>query len=360
MPLYQAFVDNLVAEPLKKPLFPGISLAVVSRSQPPQFFSYGRVSYAPEAQQVTAHTVYDIASLTKTMATATVTLRLIDQGKLQLNKLVRTYLPELNCDFADQITLHHLLTFTVPFTTQLSAIKNKSATEILEAVLSAPVSAPPGTTYAYVNTTSIILGLVLEKVSALTLPDLVAREVLDPLQLKETSFWPNQLQAARFEQGMTALEIAPTEFDKNWRGKLIQGEVHDESAWKLREKLVAGSAGLFSTAHDVARYLQHFLRSDLTDPPYLSQQLVEQLYTNQTPAGAVATTLGWEFNQPWMGEGATTRLGKTGFTGCTMSFDFELGLGVVLLSNMIHPQRPVDREPWQKLIRQLHTKLYSI
>jgi CubicO group peptidase (beta-lactamase class C family) len=155
--------------------------------------------------------------------------------------------------------------------------------------------------------------------------------------MRRTSFRPGETRTG---------DIVPTEIDA-WRGREIRGEVHDESAWKLRDRMVAGSAGLFSTVKDLIRFLAMLLGGgEWAGRRYVSPAMIDAMTTNQIAHLGACTGLGWELAQPrFMGERCSPRcIGKTGFTGCSVVCDIDYGIGIVLLANHTWPRRRADRQ----------------
>jgi CubicO group peptidase (beta-lactamase class C family) len=251
--------------------------------------------------------MFDVASITKSIPTAWVAKELIKQGELRLDTHLADVLPTYTGDGRDWITIADLLAFRVPFALALSSLKDLPAEELLQQVLGAPLSDNQPQPNLFVNTTSILTSLVISQVTGKPLDALAEEMIFSPLKLRNTTFHPNDPKL-----------IPPTEEDA-WRGRTVQGEVHDESAWILQELIVPGSAGLFASADDILSCLI----SKLENPDPLELQ-----------------NLGWEIQREWMGASATeTTLGKTGFTGCCCVWDSEKRRAGVLLSNRTWPRR---------------------
>jgi CubicO group peptidase (beta-lactamase class C family) len=262
-------------------------------------------------------------------------LQLLDEGALRLDDRVIEYLPELRMTRRERVHIRHLLTQTLDFGFRLSDFKDKSAAEILDVIYSTEFKHEPGSTFFYTNATSILLGIVVERVSGKCLAAFADEALFKPLAMERSSFFPESFQRE---------EIVPTEMDP-WRGRLVQGEVHDESAFKLREKLVAGSAGFFSTVPDILTFLEMMLnKGSLAGRRYFSGETMNAVQTSQVDIPGITTGLGWELCQRrFMGTRCSERaFGKTGFTGCSCVADPERGAAFVLLSNYTYPRRKPD------------------
>jgi CubicO group peptidase (beta-lactamase class C family) len=177
--------------------------------------------------------------------------------------------------------------------------------------------------------------MVIERVMREPLDRLADRFIFGPLGMRQTTFFPERLPAGT--------PIVPTEIDP-WRGRTICGEVHDESAWRLRETMIAGSAGLFTTAGDLLQFLRIILdKGEIDGYQLLSETVVTRMQQNQISHLGLSAGLGWELNQPrYMGTGCTGIIGKTGFTGCVIMADIQAERAMVLLSNCTYPHRKPD------------------
>ncbi|NLE02801.1 MAG: beta-lactamase family protein [Fibrobacter sp.] len=280
--------------------------------------------------------IFDVASITKAVPVSSLALKLINDGVISEDELLIKYVPEYRGNFRDKIRIFHLLTQTLSFDFRLSDCKDLPGPQIMEAVLRAKLGVAPGERFFYANATSILLGLVIERCMNITIENAASEVFFKPLGMNRSFFNPS----------VEYLEcIVPTEIDP-WRGKLIKGEVHDESAWAMRPKTV-GSAGLFSTAPDLLKFVAMLLNGGIhAGNQIFSTQIIQRMCTNQLPAEMmVQTGLGWELNQvTFMGERCSNScFGKTGFTGCSITIDFEKKIAVVLLSNHVFPNRRKDR-----------------
>lgn len=248
--------------------------------------------------------------------------------------------------------MKHLLTHTLDFNLQLSRCKELSPPTILEAVFNAEIKSPPGSTFLYCNATSILLGVLVERVFGETLDTLADRYFFHPLKMGTSTFSPPD---------ETKKEIVPTEIDE-WRGRTIQGEIHDESAWKLKEIMVPGSAGLFSNAPDLLMFMEMLLcDGNYNGQQFFKPESIALLSTNQVAGIDECTGLGWELNQShYMGTHCSNRtIGKTGFTGCVVMCDLEKGVGLVLLSNYTWPQRKGSKDRINKLRREIADAVFQ-
>ncbi len=318
-------IKKIALHAIDEKVFPGCVVGVIKQGKR-IVLPFGTYTYENGARSVNEDSIFDVASITKSIPTASLALLLIDRGELRLDDKLITYVAEFKNRDREQVLIRHLLTHTLDFDLKLSSLKDQEPDTILEHIFSARLKSKPGTTYAYVNATSVLLGLVIERVSKKPLSVFAAEEFFTPLGMKRTTFHPNLFPKE---------EIVPTEFD-TWRGRVIQGEVHDESAYALSKKYIVGSAGLFSTVPDLLVFLEMLLQSGTYKG---------RTYFSARSIGRFAG-LGWELYQPsYMGDYCTEHtFGKTGFTGCVAICDVIRGIAFVMLSNYTYPKRKLDSE----------------
>jgi CubicO group peptidase (beta-lactamase class C family) len=341
-----------ISRAIEENVFPGCVAGFLSRKSPQTVLAFGRQTYDPASPPLHENSIFDVASITKAIPTSCLALRSMDAGKLRLDDRVNEYLPKLRNSYKDKLLVRHLLTQTVAYGFRLSALKDLGAKGILNAILTTEFAAEPGSTFFYSNATSILLGMVVEKLREECLAVSAQREFFDPLGMTRTSFFPEEFPTD---------EIVPTEVDP-WRGRTIVGEVHDESAWVLRQSMVAGSAGLFSTVPDILRFLGMMLDDGFTGGTrYFSKDCIEQMCTNQVAHLGLQTGLGWELNQArYMGTCCSqSTIGKTGFTGCVCMCDMQRRCALVILSNCTFPSRKPDTRAIDGVRRDIADMVFS-
>ncbi|MDQ2996962.1 MAG: beta-lactamase family protein [Chloroflexota bacterium] len=325
-----AEIDTIVADAIERRIFPGAVVLIAQGIKVLYHAAYGTTMYAdPGSLPVQLDTIYDIASLTK-MFTATAALRLSDAGKLDLAAPIARYLPAFR---APDVLIGHLLTHTSGLDIRLSALRHAGRAGMLDAVYQTTPTHPPGSTVAYTNVNSLLLGEVVAHLHGAPLDAALRELVIDPLGLHDTLFRP--LPALR-------RRIAPTERDEEWRSALVHGSVHDESTHALGG--VAGHAGLFSTAADLYLFCRMWLDA-ITDLSTQSANILRSntarlAVSNQTVGLHAACGLGWMLDRPnFMGTAPVGSFGHTGFTGPAMIGVPGRRLIVVLLSNRVYPRR---------------------
>ena len=325
--------DPIVESGVRRGAYPGAALVIGRRDTILFAKGYGHLTWSAGSPTVDPEsTLYDLASLTKAIATTTSLMILVERGRVTLDAPIATYLPELAGTGTAGVTVQQLLAHTsglradIP-DAELKALPDSAA--LMRRVLSETPRVPPGTRVIYSDLNAILLGEAVRRAAGEPLDRFAAREVFTPLGLQQTMFRPPARLKGR---------IAPTGV---WRGHPVAGVVNDGSAFKLRG--VSGNAGLFSTARDVARFAQFMLRGGAApDGRALVRPETVRRFTTRAADfghGTEARALGWQALPT--GEqvsSAGTRFGPrsyghTGWTGTSLWVDPDRDLFVVLLTN---------------------------
>ena len=339
-------IQERIEKAISDKVFPGAVLGVIFQTGKRLILPFGHFTYEEGASLMREDSVFDIASITKSIPTSSLALRLICGGKINLEDPVIQYIPELKFLHCETVQVKHLLTQTLSFGFRLSDYKDKTADEILDIIFKTDHSYKPGTKYSYSNATSILLGLVVERVCGDRLEPLAQKFFFEPLGMDRTTFYPE-----RFKKN----NIVPTELDP-WRQRVIQGEVHDESAYRLSQKQPVGSAGLFSTAADLLRFMEMLLNDGCINRiRFLSREILDLAQENQIPGLDAQAGLGWEIDAAkFMGKFAGQKtFGKTGFTGCSVVINRMIGVGFALLTNYTYPRRRRNHDLMNNIRRDL-------
>jgi CubicO group peptidase (beta-lactamase class C family) len=326
-----AEIDRLMSQALATKKTPGAVVAV-GRSTGVLFLrAYGRREIVPRRVEMTPDTIFDLASLTKPLVTATLVQVLIDQGKLSPDDRVVKYLPEFELWMKERVTIEQLLLHTsgLPSSNPLSEYQDGPAKSLARA-LNAPVLHVPSRHFEYSDIGYIALGVLIERVTGERL-DIVAKRLLwEPLGMADTQYCASVCRDPR---------IAPTDLSADRKMSPIRGQVHDPRAYRLGG--IAGNAGLFSSARDLVRYARLLLSGgELDGVRILSPEGVRRFTEpRQTPGGY--RTPGWDVNAPGTSARGTllsTRAyGHLGYTGTSLWIDPERDLFVLFLSNRNHP-----------------------
>jgi serine-type D-Ala-D-Ala carboxypeptidase len=323
-------IDRIVARAIKAGGFPGGAVVIGRRGATVLEKGFGNLSWSAKNAVVPSRTIYDLASLTKVVATTTAIMILYDEGKVRLADPVTKFLPTFGGGAKDDITVQHLLEHRsgLPAGRELWRIAY-TPDEARQATIDTPLECNPGQCLIYSDLGADILGFIVEAASGQKLDAFLQARVLDPLGMRETFFRPHWTLRDR---------IAPTELTPP-RGYPLRGEVHDENAFALGG--VAGHAGLFSTASDLALFAQMMLnRGELNGVRIVSDSAVS-LFTART-ASRGTRALGWDTcgHDGSCGKYLSERAyGHTGFTGTSLWIDPERDLFVILLTNRVHAAR---------------------
>ena len=320
-------IDHIMSRAIRAGGFPGGVVVVGRRGATAVEKGYGTLGWSDKTKVVAERTIYDLASLTKVVGTTTAIMILFDQGKLKLDEPVSTYLPEFSGGAKDDITLRLLLEHRsgLPAARELwrSAWSPEDARRM---VINTSLEYAPGTGMIYSDIGADILGFVVESVSGQKLDAFLHDHVFEPLGMEETTFRPHWSLRDR---------IAPTELSPP-RGYPLRGEVHDENAFALGG--VAGHAGLFSTAADLAVFAQMMLNGGELNGVRIIADSTVALFSARTEEKGTRG-LGWDTcgGEASCGKYLGARaFGHTGFTGTSLWIDPQRDLFVILLTNRVH------------------------
>lgn len=322
----RAVLDRAIADGA----FPGAYAVVGTRDGIVAEYGAGRLDSA-DATAPNARTVWDLASLTKVVGTTSAVLQLVGRGTLALDTPAVRYLPEWRVAGAERVTVRHLLSHSAGLPAWRALYKESdSSDEALRLVLATPLDTAPGARFLYSDLGFILLGALVERQSGEPLASYGPRQVFGPAGMSDTRYLPPSGWRRR---------TAPTEQDP-WRQRKLRGEVHDENAARLGG--VAGHAGLFSTAHDLARFARLYLNHGVLDGVRVFDSATVAAFTQVQDATVSRRALGWE--TPTGRNSAGQRLsprafGHTGFTGTSLWMDPTRDLFIVLLTNRVNPTR---------------------
>ncbi|MGI5819465.1 MAG: serine hydrolase domain-containing protein [Armatimonadota bacterium] len=340
-------VGGAIAEAIGAGLTPGAVVLIARGDEILCHEAVGDRSLVPERLPVEPDTVFDVASLTKVVATTTVVMQLAEGGALSLDDELRRWLPEFTGEARDRVTIRDLLAHCsgLPAHRRLGDSLGEDVAEddrrerATAAICRLPLEHAPGEGVIYSCLGFILLTTVVQVASGRRLEDLACERVFGPLGMADTGFCPPPAARAR----CAATEQLPD-------GTLI-GVVHDENARYLGG--VGGNAGLFSTAADLARFGRALLHGGALDGVrILSEATVREMFSEQAVSGEVRRCLGWRLANSGdpLTHGAPTveSIGHTGFTGTSLWIDRDSGLLVILLTNRVHMGREIEIEPLRR------------
>lgn len=321
-------IDRVVQRGISEGGYPGAAVVVGRKGAAVLEKGYGTLDWSGKRAVLPASTLYDLASLTKVVGTATAAMILYDDGKLELDAPVRRYVPGFSGGLKDQVTVRELLTHRsgLPAGRDLWRIARTPA-EARQAVINTRLDYKPGVHYEYSDLGADMLGFVIEAASGQRLDSFLQERVFGPLGMRDTEFRP--ADSLRYRSAPT--EVAPP------RGYPLRGEVHDENAYALGG--VAGHAGLFSTAADLSVFAQMMLNGGVYNGVRVVKEETVRLFSTRA-AGSRA--LGWDTAEGGVGAGqflSNRAFGHTGYTGTSMWIDPEREMFVILLTNRVHAAR---------------------
>ena len=318
----------ILAKAIEQRAFPGASVAITHAGKLVALKAFGSFTYEANSQQVNTESIFDLASLTKVVATATMAMVLYERGLLDLETPAVGVLPEFRGEDPRRttVTFRQLLAHSsgLPAYEKLF-LRAKSKDELLREAFSVPLKNDPETRAEYSDVGFILLGVALERIAGEALDRFCQREIFGPLGMSHTAFNPPAAWKS---------QILPTADDQTFRKRIIQGEVQDENASVLGG--VAPHAGLFSTASDVG----NFAHSMLNGAPIVRQQTVALFTRRQSSPIGTSRALGWDTPSTPSQSGkyfSQSSFGHLGYTGTSLWIDPERQLSVTLLTNRTWP-----------------------
>ena len=323
-----ATIDRVVQRGIEAGGYPGASLVVGRKGYSVWQRGFGTLDWTRKSRVTADESLYDLASLTKVVATTTALMVLYDQGKVELDAPVSRYLPDFSGGLKNQVTVRHLLTHRAGLSAgrELWRIANTPA-DARAAVIASPINCTPGACYEYSDLGADLLGFIAEEVSGENLDAFLQKTVFRKIGMTDTRY--RLADADMFRTAPT--EIAPP------RGYPLRGEVHDENAFALGG--VAGHAGLFSTAADLSVFAQMMLDGGVANGVRVIADSTVQLFTRRAVGHRA---LGWDTCAGGAGCGqfmSERAFGHTGFTGTSLWIDPDRQMFVVLLTNRVHAAR---------------------
>ena len=345
-----AETDDLIIKAIVDSAFPGAVLLVAKDGEIIHEKAFGNFTYDYSSREVTINSIFDLASVSKVIGTTTAAMMLIDRRKLNLDEKVINYLPEFNNNGKENITIRNLLLHNsglAPFKKYYDVYS--TAEEVINDIMNLTPEQEPGSKYVYSDLGMITLQQIIERISGKSLDKFLDENLFTPLGMNSTMYNPPpELKD----------NCMPTEFDDFWRMRQLQGEVHDERAYMLNG--VAGHAGLFSTANDLAKFLQMILqKGNYQGRQYINPETIELFTKKQSDQSSRG--LGWDTKSP---EGSSAgkyfsplSYGHTGYTGTSVWTDPTKSLFVIMLTNRVYPTR--NNNKLSKVRPLIHDAIYK-
>jgi len=343
------YIDRALEQAIENGSTPGIALLAAKQGEVAYRKAFGDARIYPEHRPLGVDDLFDIASLTKVIATTTAVMQLLRDNKLALEDPLQKFLPEFP---HPQLNLTQLLTHSAGFSDHLPIyeyvqeeaqqhgedfIGSPDAKElVIRTICETELLYTPGKFSKYSDLGFILLGRAIEKITGSALDRYCADEIFHPFGMNDTFFQP--VHGAKREGNFVATERC------DWRGRVLCGEVHDENAYAMGG--IAGHAGLFSTLDDIQRFMERLIACYEGRDATIPQEIVAQFFRRQNLVQDSTRALGWDTPSRNMKEKASggtiiseRSVGHTGFTGTSIWFDPTRQLTIILLANRIHPSR---------------------
>lgn len=349
----KALIDNFMDQAVNEGIFPGAVLGIVNQNEVIYQNAFGYRQIEPEKKEMNLQTIFDLASLTKVVAATTAVMQLIEKGKINLWDYLGYYYPELPDD-KQEITIYHLLTHSSGFQAIVRLWEQEwSYEEKIQYILKLDLENKIGSKVVYSDPNFILLGDIIKRVTGDKLDVYAKEHIFEPLGMKTATF--NPLKNLSENDNLAATEFC------TWRGRMLVGEVHDENTAEFAG--ISGHAGMFSTLNDLCIFLNMLLSEGIYKGiRILSSRAVKVMRTDWTPNLDGHRGLGWDLINNRRSSGGVLlspeTFGHTGFTGTSLWIDPVFKLGVILLTNRVHPTRQN-----QKIIAfrpRLHNLIASI
>lgn len=319
--------------------------------------AFGTPTYESEAAG-SEDSIYDVASLTKTIVTATLLHLLIDEGRCGLSEPVCKHIPEFAANGKEEVLIENLLSYTVQLSTPyVDDWKGDTSLwkfpELLQLFYGAPLKAPPGATYLYTDATAMLLGELIRRIAGADLDALAEQRIFLPLKMRDSTLVPSSRDRGR---------IVPTGYRPD--GTFLWAVPNDEKAHVAYASGVqSGLAGLFTTVPDILNWIEMiFTTGRVNGNQFLSPRAIDLMTRDYYRGKSYRSPLGWGDGPTFEsldGAGGANILAKGGYTGCFMVGDTAARKAVVFLSNRVYPERPADLRAWQEFRRNVVRRVFE-
>ncbi|MGK0289865.1 MAG: CubicO group peptidase (beta-lactamase class C family) [bacterium] len=342
-------LDRLVQDALENQVFPGVEILLAKGENIILHKEWGKTSNLQDAESLTKNSVFDLASLTKPLATTIAIMQLLETGKLYLEQKVQEFIPEFSGNLKDKITIRHLLTHTSGLPAWVPLYDDEfQFSEGWKKLVSLELDYQPDTKMIYSCMGFLLLGEIIRRISGTTLAKFCSQYIFNPLELSNLTFSPENTKS-----------IIPTAYCPI-RKKLLQGIVHDENAYLFHEE--GGNAGLFGTAEEVWKLCLALFQKPANGFQILSHQSINLMWKDHNPESIPARALGWDYlrnDHSFMTCGdymKTKAVGHTGFTGTSIWLEPKTEIVIIILSNRV----TISREGNLSAMRNFRPRVHNI
>lgn len=342
-------ISKIVNQEIRRGKIPGAVIMIGTHNKILYHQAFGLRSIKPFKTRMTKETIFDLASLTKVIATTTAIMKLSEEGKIKIDDKVSSYIPEFSKNGKDKITIRHLLTHysglkpDLPLNTEWNGYDTAIKMVSDEFVVDAPESK-----YIYSDINFVVLGEIIKKVSGKPFHIYCKENIFEPLDMNKTFFQPYDVDRKK---------IAPTQIIKGKTNKILCGEVHDPTARRMGG--ISGHAGLFSTSEDISKFAMMLLSEGFHNKKrFLNKTTIEMMTSPQSPEGKTPLRgLGWALDSPLCLNRKNLppigSYGHKGYTGTFLWIDPISDLFIIILTNRVHPDGKGDAEPLRKKIIEI-------
>jgi len=342
-------ISKIVNQEIRRGKIPGAVILIGNHNKILYHQAFGWRSVKPVKTRMTKETIFDLASLTKVIATTTAIMKLYEDGKIKIDDKVSAYIPEFSKNGKDNITIRHLLTHYSGLKPDLPLnIEWNGYDTAIKMITDESASDMPGSKYIYSDINFVILGEIIKKVSGKPFHIYCRENIFEPLSMNKTFFESDNIDKKN---------IAPTLVIKGKSNKILCGEVHDPTARRMGG--VAGHAGLFSTSEDLSKFAMMLLSEGFYNKKrFLKKSTIDIMTSPQSPEGKIPFRgLGWALDAPLASNRKNLppigSYGHKGYTGTFLWIDPYSDLFVIILTNRVHPDGKGDAEPLRKKIIEL-------
>ena len=345
---------KIIDDAINTKLFPGAQILVIKDSEILADKSFGYQTFESNSNEIDSNTIYDIASLTKVIATTPIIMKLIKKKYLHLNHEIYQFYPEFRGELKDKVTIKHLLTHSSglkPYEQYFKNIENKNREDIIQdIILKQKLLFEPGMKLKYSDLGMILLMDIAEKVTGRKFSELVQSWIFDPMNMYSSYFNPPNAIIDR---------IPPTEIDNLYRNKIVKGIVHDENAFLMGG--VSGHAGVFSNTYDIANYAQTMLNLGIYNGKRIfNRRSIKKITKKQNMPYGSDYALGWDTPSLRGNSSAGDffldgSYGHLGFTGTSLWIDPNQKVIIILLTNRTYPTR--EKKGMHQLRRDFHNEV---